>query len=70
MGLTLEDTNWLYEFFTTADQDGDFLVRQEDLINNINAGPQQKDKLYYFFNGIDKNGSGTVDFSEWLLWGA
>lgn len=68
--LTLQDVNWLYQFFTTADTDGDFEVSQEDLVQNIQAGPQQKDKLFYFFSGIDTDHSGSIDFSEWLNWGA
>lgn len=70
MNLTLEDVNWLYEFFTTADADHDFQVLTEDLINNVSAGPDQKDKLRYFFAYMDADNSGTIDFSEWLNWGA
>ena len=68
--LSLKDVNWLYQFFTTADNDGDFEVQTADLIDNIRAGPEQKDKLAYFFSYIDADGSGTIDFSEWLNWGA
>jgi len=53
MSFTDEDLNWAFHFFRTADANQDLLVSEQDLVNNINGTPDQKQKLALFFKGID-----------------